>query len=233
MGIVIGQKPIVEHGLTNYYDALNTASYPGSGNDWKDLMGDFDLTGLVGGGGTEPTFNSLAGGCFDFDGSDKLRLTHATKFDFADFAVECWIYHDDVGQEGGATVWFNTNALDELQFAVEGTGDNTRVVIASNGSNTGFVSTSNLPDLQNRWSCHTATRIGSDFRYYIDGVSRASRTDSTAGNNNTAILFGEQANSGNHNLDGKMANIKIYNGKGLTSTEVAKNFNAQKQRFGL
>ena len=131
MGIIVGQKPIVQNGLTQYYDALNTASYPGSGNDWNDLMGDFNLTGLVGGGGTEPTYNALAGGCFDFDTNDKLQLNHTTKFDFTgDFAVECWIYHDDVGNEGGATVWFNTTYLDELQFAVEDTGDNPRVVIA-------------------------------------------------------------------------------------------------------
>ena len=233
MGIIVGQKPIVQNGLTQYYDALNTASYPGSGNDWNDLMGDFNLTGLVGGGGTEPTYNALAGGCFDFDTNDKLQLNHTTKFDFTgDFAVECWIYHDDVGNEGGATVWFNTTYLDELQFAVEDTGDNPRVVIASSGGNTGFVSTSNLTDLQNRWSCHTGTRIGSDIRYYIDGVSRVSRTDSTAGDNNNAILFGEQS-GGNHSLDGKIANIKIYRDKGLTATETIKNFNAQKQRFGL
>ena len=229
-----GALPIVTDGISNLYDAADKNSYVGSGNDWSDIMGDFNLTGLVGGGGTEPTYNALAGGCFDFDGSgDKLQLTHATKFDFTgDFAVECWIYHDDVGNEGGATVWFNTTSLDELQFAVEDTGDNPRVVIASSGGNTGFVSTSNLTDLQNRWSCHTATRIGSDIRYYIDGVSRVSRTDSTAGDNNNAILFGEQS-GGNHSLDGKIANIKIYRDKGLTATETIKNFNAQKQRFGL
>ena len=227
-----GSKPIVTKGISNLYDALDKNSYAGSGNNWNDIMGDFNLTGLVGGGGTEPTFNTLAGGCFDFDGSDKLQLTHATKFDFTDFAVECWIYHDDVGQENGGTVWFNTTSLDELQFAVEGTGNNPRVLVASNGSNTGWVNTSNLSDLQNRWSCHTATRIGSDLRYYIDGVSRTSRTDSTAGNDNAALKFGEQS-GGNHSLDGKIANIKIYNGKGLTSTEVLQNFNAQRGRFGV
>ena len=232
MGINYGPPPIVATGISNLYDASDKHSYVGSGNDWNDIMGDFNLTGLVGGGGTEPTFNTLAGGCFDFDGSDKLQLSHATKFDFADFTVECWIYFDDVGQEGSATVWYNSTIFDELNPGVESTGNNPRVVISSNQSNTGWVNTSNLTDLQNRWSCHTFTRIGSDIRYYIDGVSRVNKTDSTAGNDQSAILFGEQQ-GGNHSLDGKIANIKIYNGKGLTSTEALQNFNAQRGRFGV
>jgi len=227
-----GALPIVAKGISNLYDASDKHSYVGSGNDWNDIFGDFNLTGLVGGGGTEPTFNTLAGGCFDFDGSDKLQLTHSSKFDFADFTVESWVYFDDVGQEGSATIVFNTSTLDELQIGVEDTGNNPRILIASNQSNTGWVNTSNLTDLQNRWSCHTLTRIGSDLRYYIDGVSRTSRTDSTAGNDNTTLKFGEQS-GGNHSLDGKMANIKIYNGKGLTSTEALQNFNAQRSRFGV
>ena len=142
------------------------------------------------------------------------------------------MYFDNVGQEGGATVWYNSTIFDELNPGVESTGNNPRVVISSNQSNTGWTNTSNLTDLQNRWSCHTFTRIGSDIRYYIDGVSRVNKTDSTAGNDQSAILFGEQQ-GGNHSLDGKIANIKIYNGKGLTSTEALQNFNAQRGRFGV
>ena len=222
---------IIDDGLIFYVDAKNTKSYPGSGTDWNDLMGDTNLTGLVGGSG-EPTFNTLAGGCFDFDGSDALQFGHtAGGFDFADFAVECWIYFDNIGQEGSATVWFNTSSNGVLQFAIEGTGDNPNVGIYAGGWS-GWVSTSGLTDLQNRWSCHTATRIGSTITQYIDGVSRDTLTSSTAGNDNSALLFGEQA-GGNHSLDGKIANIKIYNNKGLTSTEVLQNYNAHKSRFGL
>jgi len=227
MGINYGPPPIVAKGLSNLYDASDKHSYVGSGNDWNDIMGDFNLTGLVGGGGTEPTYNALAGGCFDFDGSDKLELTHATKFDFADFTIECWMYFDQVAQEGGATVWCNTTTLDELQFAVSATS---QVGMALDGSWGGFVNTG--LSLANKWSCHNISRIGSDIRYYIDGVSRTNQTNSTAGNDNSTIKFGEQS-SGNHSFDGKMANIKIYNGKGLTSTEVLQNFNAQRGRFGV
>ena len=191
MGINYGPPPIVTNGISNLYDASDKHSYVGSGNDWNDIMGDFNLTGLVGGGGTEPTYNALAGGCFDFDGSDYLQLTHATKFDFAgDFTLECWIYHDDVGQEGSATVWFNTGNSAVLQFAVEGTGDNPRVGIYASGWS-GWVNTSNLTDLQNRWSCHTGTRIGSTITQYIDGVSRDTLTSSTAANDNDSIIFGQ------------------------------------------
>ena len=227
----IGNDDIVTNGLTFYVDATNTKSHVSGSNDWNDLMDDFNLTGLVSGGGTEPTFNSLAGGCFDFDGGDKLQLSHATKFDFADFTVECWIYFDNIGQEGSATVWFNTSSQGELQFAIEGTGDNPNVGIYAGGWS-GWVSTSGLPDLQNRWSHHTATRIGSTITQYIDGVSRDTLSSSTAGNDNSALLFGEQA-GGNHSLDGKIASIKIYNGKGLTASEVLQNFNALRNRYGV
>ena len=228
MGILVGEKKIVGTGLSNLYDAKNKQSYSGSGNDWNDLMGNFNLTGLVGGGGTEPTYNALAGGCFDFDGSDKITFTHATKFDFTgDFAVECWMYFDQVGQEGSGTVWFNTTSIDELQFAVSNTS---QVGFAVDGSWKGYSNTG--LSLANKWSCHLATRVGSDVRYYIDGVSYKNTTNSTAGNDNSALLFGEQT-GGNHSFDGKMANIKIYNGKGLTSTEALQNFNAQRGRFGV
>ena len=135
--MAIGYSPkIVTDGLTVYVDAANTKSYPGSGNDWNDLMGYFNLTGLVGGGGTEPTYNALAGGCFDFDGSDRLQLTHATKFDLAgDFAIECWMYFDQVGQECSGMVWLNTTSLDELQFAVSNTS---QVGFAVDGSWKGY-----------------------------------------------------------------------------------------------
>ena len=238
MGIVIGsQKSIVQNGLTNYYDAFYPTSYLGSGNDWKDLMGDFDMTGIVNGGGLEPTYNALAGGCFDFQGqttpsqqSDHLDLVHATKFDFAaDFAVECWIYFDQVAHHNGATVWFNTSTLDELQYAVSATS---QVGMALDGTWGGFVNTG--LSLANRWSCHLATRVGNTISYYIDGVSRTSATNTTAGNDNSALCFGEQRHGyGNHSLDGKMANIKIYRDKGLTATEALQNYNAQKDRFGL
>jgi len=228
MAVHNGSLPIVTEGISNLYDAADRHSYPGSGNDWTDLMGDFDITGLVGGGGTEPTFNSLTGGCFDFDGSDKLQLTHATKFDLAgDYTIECWIYFDQCAQDNGATVWCNTTVGDEMQFAISETS---QVGMALDGVWGGFVNTG--LSLANKWSCHNVSRVGSDTRYYIDGVSRTNQTNSTAGNDNSALLFGEQA-GGNHSLDGKISNIKIYNGKGLTSVEVLENFNAQRGRFGV
>lgn len=232
---------IVSEGLTNLYDTRDPRSYAGSGNDWKDVMGDFDLDGLVrndGSGDIAPAFDTSAtGSVFDFRGqtdsgqqSDHIDLVHATKFDFAtDFAVEAWLYFDQVAHHNGATVWFCSSTLDELQYAVSATS---QVGLALDGTWKGFVNTG--LSLGSRWSCHLATRVGSTVSYYVDGVSRVSYTNTTAGNDNSALCFGEQRHGyGNHGFDGKIANIKIYRDKGLDASEALQNFNAQKTVFGL
>jgi len=221
MGIVIGQKPIVLNGLTFCVDSLDKDSYSGSGSTWIDLMGNFNLTSI------SPSYTATPSPSIDFNGSQQIAMAHANLFDFTDCAIEAWLYFDQIGQENGATVWFNTSVGDEFQAAV----NTNQIGIAMDGSWPGWTSTS-FPSLVGRWSHHCVSRIGSSLQYYVDGTSIVTYSNSTAGNNNSSLIIGQQT-GGNHSFDGKMAILRIYSSTGLSSTEVVKNYNAQKDRFGL
>jgi hypothetical protein len=68
---------------------------------------------------------------------------------------------------------------------------------------------------------------------YVNGVERASNTNvninwsATNGNFQIGNSPGE-----NYYFNGKITNGRVYN-KTLTPEEVAQNFNAQRQRFGI
>ena len=66
---------------------------------------------------------------------------------------------------------------------------------------------------------------------YINGVEKASASASfTVANSSTAPKIGSYDGS-QYFFDGKIANMRIYKGKGLTAGEVNRNFNAHKRKF--
>ena len=64
--------------LVLYLNAKNTDSYPGSGNQWFDLSGNYN-NGLINGA----TYNSSADGGFSFDGNDdEVVIQHDSSLNF-------------------------------------------------------------------------------------------------------------------------------------------------------
>lgn len=87
---------IVTDGLVLYLDAANTKSYPGSGTTWFDISGNnrnFTLT-------NSPTFSTLGGGSFRFDGTDDYATLNIASdnpmkienFIYANHTYEVWFY---------------------------------------------------------------------------------------------------------------------------------------------
>ena len=86
---------IVTDGLVLCLDAGNAKSYPGSGTTWTDLS--------IGGGNNATisgaVYNSLGGGCFDFDGTDDFaEVPDSSTLDMETaWSIESWCR-----REGGA-----------------------------------------------------------------------------------------------------------------------------------
>ena len=76
-------------------------------------------------------------------------------------------------------------------------------------------------------------RDGSSFKTYINGIDGGgSGSSSSSISNNTSYPFRMGLRGGDDQpLDGRIAVVKIYKGKALSSTEVKQNYNALKGRY--
>ena len=97
--------------------------------------------------------------------------------------------------------------------------------------------TTNL--IGNRWYHFVHTYDGSTQKLYLNGVLMT--TGSQSGSilydaNNTRVLIGADDNGGGYNSGagyfhaGKLSQVRIYN-RGLSATEVLRNYNAQRKRY--
>ena len=84
----------------------------------------------------------------------------------------------------------------------------------------------------NVWYHLVATRISGTTFLYKNTVLTASASDS---HNFAAqsVLLGKYGGSNSNYWNGKISNVKIYKGKGLTATEVLQNYQPLKTRLVL
>ena len=230
MALSRGPK-IVTSGLVLALDVADKNSYPGSGTVWRDLSGN-NYTGTLTNG---PTFNGLNGGSIVFDGlDDQVRLGAVTS------ALSTSLTYN---------IWFNPSVIDTSRTLfwdddAQGGGDSW-VQITSGGAiqsqrdPDGFgVLTSSTTISANNWYNFVMVANGSSGKiFYLNGQN--------VGSNNVAIStrfgrsyitlgasFDGANNIPNGTFNGKIATFLVYN-RVLTATEVLRNYNATKTRFGL
>ena len=224
--MAVGYNPkVVTDGLVLALDAGNTKSYPGSGTAWYDLIGSNDGT-LTNG----PTYSSADGGSIDFDGSNDYT-TISSSNDFAygtgDFTWEVWIYVNsfssnryllDHGSNGGT---ISNGGSGNTKFHYYNTTTGTGSVLFTTGFGTSL-STST-------WYHLVAVRKNGTTSLYTNGALTASASDSH--NYGAQVLNIGRYGAGGNGFSGKISNVKIYKGKGLTASEVQQNYNANKGRY--
>ena len=216
---------IVTDGLVLALDAGNTKSYPGSGTAWTDLI--------------ESNNGTLTnnGGSIVFDGTnDYINFGSVSDVNFGtgDFAVECWFLDDGSAPDyGGLVVNGQSGGSDTTSFQLGKrgvSGQTNRIEFVrgeASGSYSIYDSTNTIQS--NTWTHVIATRIGTTVKLYVNGVEVDSMTDSGS-YSNTALRVGVNRGAGIY-WSGKISNVKLYKGKGLTETEVAQNYNALKGRY--
>ena len=223
-------EEIVTSGLTLLLDAGFTPSYPKSGTSWTDLSFSGNNGTLING----PTFNSSNGGSIVFDGTnDYVNLSDSDNWFYTgNFTIEFWYYFNSV-----------PDSLGQFFYNQRVNGDNYFFIFAMNtkwefDSYIGGVQGPKItyPTTHNTgtWNCISLTRIENNFSLYLNSTLVGSQTNSSnLINLNAPLEFGRWSGGPSRYINASVSSLKIYKGRGLTTTEIQQNFNAQKSRFGL
>ena len=205
---------IVTDGLTNYFDAGNTKSYPGSGTTWYNLIPGGVNGTLVNG----PTYSSVNGGVIVLDGINdyiyiplNLSTSTYTIMGAARYVVV-----------GGRTFSALTNNW--LMGHWNGSTENYYAEgwVSSVGAGTG----------DTNWRIYAATGnySGDSWGMYVNGQLAVSpNTGGSAGPNGFAI---GSALAGSEFSNSHISNLLIYD-RALTADEISQNFNALRGRYGI
>jgi hypothetical protein len=221
MSIFAGPK-IVEEGLVLYLDAANQKSYPGSGTTWFDLSGNLNNGTLTNG----PVYSTLNKGNFIFDGvNDKISTSYGPQLN--DFTVIAWFksnsggsYNRVVDKDYASGMWIGrqSNISNSWGGGVrEGSSPYGRYITLAD----------------NQWHMIVSKREGTTHTIYGDGVTNfISGTVSASSLSTTTFAFGTWSSNLNERFTGNISQILIYN-RALTNTEINKNFEATRGRYGI
>ena len=179
---------------------------------------------------------------FEFDGTDDyVAITNTANLRLGneDFTIDSWVQFGTglSVSESIFGVWDNTNNQRSYLFYYYADGDDLYFSASSDGTGSGItnVVANNVGFIANRWYHLVASRISGTTTIYIDGVSSASGTQNFSFYNNTTDTFAIGATNVDHSitnqLKGKISNVKVHKGKGLTAEEVTQNYNATKGRY--
>jgi hypothetical protein len=227
----------VERGssVTDYYSTTSSAKTRGT--TWTDLsLGGGNNGTLVNG----PTYDSSNGGSISFDDvNDYVRFSrtdlNAGSFAYTNITCNLWV---NPGSSQNTTASTLNNLI---------TVENTFEISIGNRSN-GFSSLfyASVPwawygtesdVLKNdAWNMITFVHATTGRWLYVNGTQVFYRGDTgnlTAGNSSYPYLtlMGRTDGTGSP-AGGLLSNVQLYN-RALTATEIQKNFNAQRGRFGI
>ena len=225
----------VTESLQFYVDAGLTSSYPGTGTTWYDISGNsINLTM------NSLSYSSNDGGYIIFDGqvpgegpgsgiADSIS-TYSINFSNG-FTVESVAKFGDMISPGYEGLFAFNEPMNSNYINVQAQGGNNIRFEVDQGSS--FTTSGSL--LSNTWYHVTCVYEGDSnntsatARIYINGVENGTASLTRSGQSQTSNFV-----LGLHDgyLNGNIALSRMYN-KVLNSTEVLKNFNYTKDRFGL
>jgi hypothetical protein len=220
---------IVTDGLVFCVDAANTRSYPGTGTTWTDLKGSNNGT-LTNG----PTFTSDNRGAIVFDGSNDYVELIATgsEYNFSNISVGCWFKTSTTSSQPTTLVSKMSNVIASLNG-----WDLT--IAASNGNltwspkfNAGITSVATGDYRDGNWHYAVGTHDGTDARIYVDGVLKATASNSNTSNSSLSVFIGAWGVTATlaYYSEANIASVHIYN-KTLDDSEVLQNYLATKGRY--
>ena len=224
MAQIYGTPPIVTDDLVLYLDVSDTRGYPGSGTTLKDLSGN-ENDGSI----SYATFSSGSGTeAIHFDGTDDwIDVGDIGDVFGTSFTIDLWIYPTEIddrqefiGQKANNDNWwrFGIDELDNWEIDVE--VSDSRVVSLN-------------PDFSlviNTWQHVVLSRDSSTWSFYLNGALDVTASDAdTIPDMAASVKIGKAVDSA---YEGHMAVVRVYN-RHLSATEISKNFNTQRGRFGV
>ena len=200
-----------------------------------DLSG-FNDNGLLGNGSTSnmPLFDYYNKGAFKFYASNKyIKLgTSTTINQFAgDFAISLWAMATAENSNWGNLIgdWYTsgTTTLNEWQIMM----NNSSTMLSVYRWNTGSIFYVASGFSANTWINVVLSRVGSTLTLYANNTVVGTTTNSSVFGSTTGnVNIGIDGDSSSERFTGLISNVLIYQ-KGLSATEVAQNYEAQKSKF--
>ena len=219
---------IVTDGLVLCLHAGNSKSYPTTGTTWSDLSGLGNNGTLVNGVG----YSGDNLGSLSFDGvDDKVSLTAGTNFAYGtgDFTIESWVYPTAFAAFGKAIFTQTVSGTNYFVFGLGGSGE-VAITMTLSGGGTPIYGPSNIS--LNQWSYVAATRISGTVTVYVNTTPGTPTTNTIDLTNTTFVpTIGEYTHTNQLAFAGRISNLRIYKGKGLTPQEIQQNYNALKSRY--
>ena len=215
--------------LVLYLNAKNTDSYPGSGNQWFDLSGNYN-NGLINGA----TYNSSSDGGFSFDGNDdKVVIQHDNSLNFENNLTVIYTLKPD-WSSSSYSPGISKGQDDNTNFSTW-IGNDRQIDISTQVGNN---QTENVNSLRPAYDATNDISVGNwytiaitidssnDQKTYINGSQVGVTKSITLGATNTLNLTIGQLPGFGHSTygDGELGKIILYNAA-LTSAQVSSNFN--------
>jgi len=220
---------IVTSGLVLYLDAGDSNSYPGSGTAWYDLSAEGNNGTLTG-----ATYSSADGGSIAFDGAnDYVTISNDIRSDVGEFLAT-------VSNQFSISTWFKPDVTDIGRNAIftkaAGYGSAGNVYLEYSGIRLSAVIRGSATDnfytsLTSTWHELAVTWDGTTFKAYVNGSFVSNLSVGTATSQDVAFLLGNSSNLG-EDFEGNISIALVYD-KALTASEVQKNFDVYKDRYGL
>ena len=212
---------------------LDAANYS-SGTTWTDESGQGNNGTLTNG----VTYSSDTNGVFIFDGTnDKVTLPAGSDFAYGtgDFTVEIWFNVTGTSPQTWGEVLFSQTVSGQNYFVCNVSGGDPvqKKPRFTYGTGGGTAIISSTAYTEGTWYHHVITRNGTTLTMYLNNSVVASSTVSFNFTNTTYVpTIGGYSHSYELNFDGKIAQVRVYKGKGFSSSDVTQNWNAFKDRFG-
>jgi hypothetical protein len=235
----LNYKSIVTRGLVVSHDASILDSYPQSGTTWFDLTSNGNNATLTNG----PVFNSSNGGNIQFDGTDDYSATTSVPASLQGDPniTVCGFFRRTEASISSAGIWgIGGETLD--QGICCWNYSNTNEIAIDTWSRSTFTSGVTYP--QNQWvfaawqkTAGLMTRanciIWRNLVSYTGTQLVILRAEGPAPSiNNYGLTIGSISRNTTYCAGMDVGCLFIYN-RILSSTEIAQNYNAQKDRFGI
>lgn len=231
---VYEQNNFTTNNLILYFNPSNLLSYSGSGNTINDISGN-SLNGTL----SNVTFDK---NYFNFNGSNsQVTITDNALLEpgSGNWSIEVWINQSSlVAQSQVILGKFDPGGLtSDISYAIR-ISNNTSSIRCDFSDGTTGISTLNYSLTLNTWYqiVYVFDNTSNNIITYVNGDSVSTRSNSSVNSilNTTSNLYLGSYNGGEFAqwFNGKIGITRIYN-SALSSSEVLKNFNANRQIYGI